>query len=132
MNGIAKSPTKKLSKNLAVPFNQLFSEDFLTTFSSTNSFETWLKEGNISKKFLHNSEAFKCINLNDYVSSSTTFSNWSEMLNTSIKQWISKQMIGSEDSVNVSDWLKKCLALHIKRNSSNVWWVSFKFNCWHD
>lgn len=60
------------------------------------------------------------------------FSNWSEMLNTSIKQWISKQMIGSEDSVNVSDWLKKCLALHIKRNSSNVWWVSFKFNCWHD
>lgn len=103
MNGIAKSPTKKFSKNLAVPFNQLFSEDFLTTFSSTNSFETWLKEGNISKEFLHNSEAFKSINLNDYVSSSTTFSNWSEMLNMSIKQWVSNQMIESEDSVNVSD-----------------------------
>ena len=97
MNGTAKSPPKKLSENLAVPFNQLFSEDFLSTFSSTNSFETWLKKGNISKEFLHNSEAFKCINLNDYVSSSTTFSSWSEMLNMSIKQWVANQMIESEE-----------------------------------
>ncbi|HKM39043.1 MAG TPA: hypothetical protein VJ036_02115 [bacterium] len=71
-----------------IPFSDLFSEDFMKTYTTFSSFEELLQAGNYIVDSAADFETIQGDRFDGYLRSTTKFNSWLEMLAGASKRWI--------------------------------------------
>ena len=92
ISGLEKLQKKfdKLSKTNPIPLNDLFTKNFISKYTNFSNSDEFFNACNI-----HTDEDLKQISdneLNNLVSKFTKFNSWQEMIDTSVSEYMKKQL----------------------------------------
>lgn len=93
MNKAAKR-SEKLDGEHSVPLSDLMTRTFMSKHTSHSDFESWMEAGGFSAQNAEEFDAIDATKLDEYVASSTRFSNWEEMLGEATGDWGLDQIFG--------------------------------------
>ena len=93
-NNFAKiiDKVKKLSGNSEIRFKDLFNNNFIINYTKFESINQMFQESDFE---IRSEEDFNNIaenKLDEYVKETTNFSNWEEMIEKAVEEWVQKEL----------------------------------------
>jgi hypothetical protein len=85
---------KELEGENSIPFNELFSADFLKKYTDFSSVDDMFAKSGFT---VTNQDDFKNIpdsKWDEFIKKNTKFSSWEEMTNAASKEWIDRKLFG--------------------------------------
>ena len=83
---------KNLEGEQAIPFNELFTQDFIKRNSHFETLDDMFKQSGFS---INSQEDFKNIpdkEWDNFIAGNTKFKNWKEMLDAAVNEWVKRKL----------------------------------------
>lgn len=87
-----KKATKELEQTKQVSFDNLFTTSFMQKYTSFSSIDEFLNAGGFTAQTQEDFEAIPEKELDKYISNTTNFKNWEDMLGEATEQYVLKKL----------------------------------------
>ncbi|MDX5982240.1 hypothetical protein SIL77_13330 [Exiguobacterium profundum] len=86
---------KELEGNQSVPLDELMADSFIQEHTDYLNFDSWFQAGGFSAESNEEFNAIDESDLDQYVSTSTSFEDWQDMLRAAAGAWGLNRILGS-------------------------------------